>query len=265
MKIMSPDFITEAAISNTKKLKVLIVGAGGTGSELASKLLKMHITMKALGGAGLDLTIMDDDVVSPSNVGRQNFYGFDVNQPKAAVIVNRFNNFAGTDWKASIRKFDQRLKLDNCLVFGCVDNAKGRIAIHDSFVNSRNVVWVDSGNDASSANVFMGVNAAIGGKQTYIPSIYDLFESQLKSSMNVTEHEPSCSTSEAIIRQDAGINDCAAQHASQFLWQLYRHGEIAYHGVTVNLKTGTSSPIEADPQIWEMFGYKSKGQRKKVA
>lgn len=259
MTILSPDFITEAATSENKKLKVLIVGAGGTGSELASKLFKMHMTIKALGGAGLDVTIMDDDEVSPSNIGRQAFWLCDIGQPKASVLVNRFNNFGGTNWKAVARKFEKQY-LENCVVFGCVDNAKARIAIHDSFCHGKNVVWVDCGNDSTSANIFMGVNAMTSRVKTYIPSIFDLFKAQLQN--DTSEQEPSCSTAEAISRQDAGVNDAAAQQAMQFLWQLYRHGKISYHGVAVDLKSGSTTPFAADPEIWALFGYVQKSPKK---
>ena len=65
----------------------------------------------------------------------------------------------------------------------------------------------------------------------------------------------SCSASDAINKQDFGINDLAANHASQMLWQLIRHGKVDYQGTTVDLRTGISAPILADAETWSMYGY----------
>lgn len=258
MVLKAPNFITECSTSDFKRLNVIVIGCGGTGSEIASMLFKMHATMKALGSAGLNVTLIDDDVVSPSNIGRQSFWDVDISQPKASTLVDRFNNFGGTNWKALVRKFEGG-NLSNTVVFGCVDNAIGRKLIHQSFVKSENSVWIDCGNDNSSANVFMGVNAAVGKTKVYVPTVYDLFQAQLDAPQPT--QEPSCSTREAIARQDFGINAATANHAVQLLWQLYRHGQVAYHGVTLDLKSGESFPIAADPEIWAQFGYETKPKR----
>lgn len=258
MRVNAPNFITECATSETKPLSVVVIGCGGTGSEIAGMLFKMHSTMLALGSAGLNVTLIDDDVVSPSNLGRQSFWGCDVDQPKASTLVDRFNNFGGTRWKSLVKKFEGG-RLYNTVIFGCVDNAIGRKMMHQSFQASDDVIWIDCGNDSSSANVFMGMNAKVGTSKVYIPSVYDLFKAQLDADQPA--QEPSCSTREAIARQDFGVNSATANHAIQLLWQLYRHGGVDYHGVTLNLKSGESFPIAADPDIWAQFGYAPKPKR----
>ena len=53
---------------------VTVVGAGGTGGEVMDGLARLHFALKALGHEyGLDVTLIDDDVVSESNIGRQRF------------------------------------------------------------------------------------------------------------------------------------------------------------------------------------------------
>jgi PRTRC genetic system ThiF family protein len=252
MDIISPDFISDCATKDNRAIKVVVIGCGGTGSEVASKLFKMDATLKALGNAGLNVHLVDDDVVSVSNLGRQAFWGCDIGQPKVKVLAERFNNFGGTSWTAHVERFVEA-RFTDCVVFGCVDNSIGRKHIHKSFTKGQNVVWIDCGNDNHSANIIMGINAITGNKKTYIPSVYDLFKSQLDSDKSTAE--PSCSSEEAISKQGFGINDATAQHAIQMLWQLFRHGKMAYHGITLNMLQGVSTPISADPVIWSMFGY----------
>lgn len=59
-------------------IRATIVGAGGLGGPIAH----------ALGAAGLELTIVDDDVVDLSNLHRQiQFTADDLGQPKASVLA----------------------------------------------------------------------------------------------------------------------------------------------------------------------------------
>ena len=68
----SPQWLTDNEFKG-RKTKVVIIGAGGTGSELISQLFKINYTLIELGSAGLDVTLIDDDIVSPTNIGRQSF------------------------------------------------------------------------------------------------------------------------------------------------------------------------------------------------
>lgn len=253
--IAVPNFISDFSLYGRYALDVTVVGAGGTGSALLNKLFQLHMTLINLGSAGLNVTVYDDDTVSQSNIGRQAFWQADVGMMKAEVLVDRYNRFGGLNWKAVNEKFVSQKgysRSGGMVIFGCVDNVDGRKAIHKSMLEG-NVVWIDSGNDSRSANVLMGMNCMVGKEKVYLPSVYDLFKSQFDT--NTVTTEPSCSTAEAIARQDYGINDLAAAQAVQMLWQLIRHGEVAYQGVTVDLATGATTPIDADPDIWAMFGY----------
>ena len=70
-----------------RRARVLLVGAGGLGSPIALYLV----------GAGIgSLTIVDDDVVSVSNLHRQVLYGEDeVGQPKAECAARRLRRLNG--------------------------------------------------------------------------------------------------------------------------------------------------------------------------
>lgn len=260
--IKAPDFISDFSLNGWRKLSVVVVGAGGTGSALLNKLFQLHMTLINLGSPGLEVTVFDHDIVSQSNIGRQAFWGADIGANKAEVLVDRYNRFGGINWRAVSKAFDGSTPYapSGLLIFGCVDNVEARKVMHQTMKRTESV-WIDCGNDSRSSNVLMGMNAKVSDTKVYLPSVYDLFKTQMDS-QNVNP-EPSCSTAEAIARQDFGINDITAAQAVQMLWQMIRHGEVAYQGVTVDLASGTTTPIEADPDVWAMFGYSQ--DKKKAA
>lgn len=61
---------------------------------------------------------------------------------------------------------------------------------------------------------------------------------------------PSCSTMEALEKQDLFINDTLVTSALSLLWRLLRHGKITHHGSFVDLKTGSVRPLPIDPALW---------------
>lgn len=68
-------------------LRVTIVGAGGLGGPIAL----------ALGAAGVELTVVDPDVVELSNLHRQiQFTAADLGQPKATRLADAVNARGGT-------------------------------------------------------------------------------------------------------------------------------------------------------------------------
>lgn len=110
--------------------KVVVVGAGGTGSALLPNLARLHHAMLELGHpGGIDCTVYDDDTVSETNVGRQGFYPADVGGYKALLLVNRLNVLMGTRWVAVPRKLAASEAVHADLVIGCVDTRAARKAI----------------------------------------------------------------------------------------------------------------------------------------
>ena len=72
----------------TKKLKqrkLLIIGAGGIGSYLASFLERISEERQAL----YDITIYDDDKVEEKNLSYQNFNVEDIGKSKVRVLGNK--------------------------------------------------------------------------------------------------------------------------------------------------------------------------------
>ena len=238
-----------------KRIKVLVVGAGGTGSHIVTDLAVLHQTMLDLGHAhGLDVTVMDFDDVSEANVGRARFYASDVGQNKAHVLVNRINMCYGYDFDAvEYGVSDYRNDFGTDLVIGCVDTRKSRREIWSKF-EGRNCYWMDIGNGAYDGQVILGQCSA-SNDATRLPTVIDLYPEILDESLDPKDDGPSCSRREALQKQSAFVNKTGALHAINMLSNLFREGHLDHHVNFFNVKNGKSSVLPCDPEVWKRFGY----------
>ena len=244
-------------LNAVQPLSIVLIGAGGTGSELLSLLVKQHHTLLRLGDPGYKLTVFDPDTVSESNIGRQNFYACDVGRNKAQTLVGRYNAFAGTAWTAHAEKLQDghsRVLANADVIFSCTDSPAARTLIGTMGRNQRGPaasapLWIDGGNSAHEAQVVMG---HWSGAQGRIPNVLDLFPSLAALP---ERNEPSCSTEAAIQRQDLGINTAVAASMANLLWQLKRHGQVSFHGQYIDLRRGESAPMPISPSAWAAYGY----------
>lgn len=75
------------------KINILLIGAGGTGSWLVPKLIKyFHDCQIKFPKLSFDVVIADNDIVSESNIIRQNFIINDIGKNKASVLSGRYNS-----------------------------------------------------------------------------------------------------------------------------------------------------------------------------
>lgn len=112
-----------------RKARVLLVGVGGLGSPIS-----LYLTGAGIGTLGL----MDDDVVSTTNLHRQVLYGEDkLGQPKIDEAVRRLHNLNS---EVKLVAYPYRLTKDNAadivrnydmVVDGC-DNFATRFLIDDA-------------------------------------------------------------------------------------------------------------------------------------
>ena len=244
----------------TRPVNVDVVGAGGTGSQMLSGLARLHRALLAVGHpGGLDVTVYDPDHVSAANVGRQLFYDADIGQSKADVLVHRLNQCFGTAWCAQNKRFalEHSHRID--LVIGCVDSAASRRTIHQLCTQRRVSYWLDLGNRAGDGQCVLG--EPLQGRDWYmrLPTVMDLFPELLDES-RIEDDAPSCSLAEALERQELFVNQAIATAALQLLWQLFRYGEIPYHGLFVNLARGSTTNLPVDRDAWRRFGFR--GARK---
>jgi PRTRC genetic system ThiF family protein len=75
-----------------RPIRVLLIGAGGTGGEMLDRLIRLHFGLVRTGHpGGLDVTLWDGDTVSDANIGRQRFAPCDIGYNKADLLIHRAN------------------------------------------------------------------------------------------------------------------------------------------------------------------------------
>jgi len=69
------------------KVRVLVVGCGGNGSAIAAGLPYLHQALLTYGHPeGLHVTLLDPDVISPTNCVRQPFSQSEIQTPINSVV-----------------------------------------------------------------------------------------------------------------------------------------------------------------------------------
>ena len=256
---------------------ILLIGAGGTGSQMVTGLARMNRTLLSLGHPGLHLVVCDGDAVSASNVGRQLFSEADIGLNKAVVLVNRVNMFFGTAWKAYPYNIDRKAGMGPRIpdiTISAVDSAKTRVEI-PNVLTSRNhhySYWLDTGNTQSTGQVILGTTGPLKqpnkDSADYLPHVLDLYKDIGKEDAKAYQG-PSCSVEDAIRRQDLFINQWIATCALEILWKMFRKGCLTVHGAFVNLNSFKVRPLPVDPDVWKSMGWerpkrKVKKKQKKI-
>lgn len=252
-----------------KQVDVVVVGAGGTGSQVIAGLAQLHYALLSLGNQyGLHVTLIDDDLVSEANIGRQMFYPSDIGHPKAEILINRINLTMGLTWEAEAARVVANANIRADILIGCVDNRKARKHMLEA-LSSNGGYWLDYGNREHDGQVILGqVLPSWSRKEEQkarLPHVGDLFPELIDPSLDAEDDAPSCSLADALQKQSLFVNRSVAVWGLNMLWELFRHGKLDYHGVFVNLKSGRASSLPVDEQAWARFGYPAKKKRKRKA
>ncbi|MBC7860323.1 MAG: PRTRC system ThiF family protein [Burkholderiaceae bacterium] len=236
-----------------KKVAIALVGCGGNGSQMLTGLARLNHAITALGHPGLTIRVFDPDTVSEANMGRQMFGAFDVGSSKAHVLVNRINGFFGLDWKA----FFGRYEVDDHaydMMICCVDSAKARHGITQTFHRRRPRYLMDLGNRAADGQVIFGEPSqdddwppAPAGS-VRLPSPYAILP-ELIDHMAAEDDTPSCGLAEALERQELFVNQSIVTPALSILWEFFRYGRLTWHGAFVNMRTGSMRPLQVKEPV----------------
>jgi len=249
-------FIAPELLNPTNPVEVCLIGAGGTGSQVLTALARMSHSLQALGHAGFQVTLWDDDLVTEANRGRQLFAECEVGLSKSAALITRCNRFFGTMWKAVNRQFDADANMRAAIYISCVDSVQARFEIaevlkqDDCRQHYANIprYWMDFGNSRDTGQVILSTIGAVKQPNSekfdtveMLPLITEEFGKLLRQSE--TDDAPSCSLAEALGKQDLFINGTLAQAGCSLLWQLFRNGFTMQRGMFLNLAEFRAAPL----------------------
>lgn len=234
--------------SATAPVKIIVLGAGGTGGYLIPHLYRIAF---ANAERAYRVIICDGDIVEPKNLIRQNFIEQDIGRNKAAVLAGRYAGAFGMECEyiPEYIESEQRLKelvqpdfvkasedkpeeAQQVILLGCVDNNKSRAICHKVFYNTDNLVYIDSGNGEHTGQVVCG--ARRDGRTVFKP-IGKLYPDVLNAEDKLPT-ELSCAERAVSAPQSVTANLTAATAVTSFLYDLLIAGSLTTRYVTFSSK-----------------------------
>jgi len=234
---------------------IVIVGLGGTGSQLARSVTRMAYDMRRRNMFTPDILFIDPDVVEEKNVGRQMFTAADVGQNKAEVLARRFNYALGLGitWRAEPVTGDlfKEIKLtdhstyrgNEVILCGAVDNHAARAELAKI-----NATWIDAGNHFAAGQVVIGNTSDAGSVKRALEEAKRVKRKTLMLSPNAAlvfpellqpDEKPkiSCADLVALGDQHLLINDAVAMVAAQYVFKLLFRQPITTFKSYISLET----------------------------
>ncbi|GAA0734882.1 PRTRC system ThiF family protein [Sphingomonas sp. ABOLD] len=231
---------------DNRAIKVLLVGCGGNGAQMLMGLASLETALRAISTRSLQVTVVDDDVVSEANLGRQPFYRCDLGASKARTLVERINLAHGLCWRAVHGRAPEAVKIaDVDILISCVDTASARRALGADLANGKPVpaYWMDLGNRAGDGQFLIGSpRRSTAHDRRRLPTVVEYFP-EIADETEPDDDAPSCSVAEALERQSLFVNRVLASHALALLFDLVGRGSIGHAGGFINLVRGQCVPI----------------------
>lgn len=235
---------------------VVIVGLGGTGSQLARSVARILYDMRRNNLAIPSMTLVDPDRIEEKNCGRQMFSpGADIGQYKAELLARRFNAALGLDiaWDNAAFDPDKHVQPYGTLLIGCVDNHLARQAL----AQVTKALWLDQGNHAQSGQVIIGTtydpqavrNALHAGKEVIseLPNAALIFPELLRPEETSTpDTNASCAELAELGLQHLLVNDAIATAASNYVYRLLYRKPLNSFMSWVSLEAVRPVPISRE-------------------
>lgn len=204
--------------------RVVVVGLGGIWSYLRPILCR---TLTYSKGAAKELTLIDYDVFSRSNLERQEMYPADEAKLKVTVHAQRTRHEYPTLKVNEVKEFVtkkniKRLIKDGDLVLSCVDNQATRKLLAQHVRTLRNVALVSGANDEDRGNGHL--HLMLGGKE--LTKGMDECHEEIANPKDKNPGELSCEERARLPGggQTAVANMWSAAIMAHYLWQIIKGG-----------------------------------------
>ena len=238
--------------SKTRPVKIVMLGAGGTGGHIAPHLYRLLFALER----PVRFIICDGDVVEQKNLVHQNFAPADRGENKAKVLAERYSTVFGLETEyipAFIESEDELRRLltpaiqrINCrkmireqvILIGAVDNNKSRQLCHRVFHQAKELIYIDSGNGEYTGQVVCGVRRS--GK-TYFPSIGTVYPDVLEDTDKFPT-ELSCAEASVSDPQSIAANITAATVVVDIIYNILALGDSTVQQATFSTRTVNIRP-----------------------
>ena len=238
-----------------KPVKVIMLGAGGTGGYIAPHLYRLLHTIER----PVKVIIVDGDIVEEKNLIRQNFVASDIGRNKAQVLAERYASAFGMEAYYipdfiecesklfELTKPDTHLSSPNpyqrssshVILIGAVDNNRSRQLCHQVFNKADDIIYLDSGNGEYTGQVVCGIRRK---GWTYFEPIGDAYPDILIDNDKFPT-ELSCAEAAVSAPQSIVANVMAATAVVSYIYNIIVLGSIEARSVTFSTKSVNLKPI----------------------
>ena len=230
--------------SKERPVKIVMLGAGGTGGHIAPHLYRLLYALDR----PVRFIICDGDIVEQKNLVRQNFIPADLGENKAKVLAERYATVFGmeTEYVPAFVESEEKLRelltprqwrsgyygdivtTEQVILIGAVDNNKSRQLCHRLFYEMKELIYIDSGNGEHTGQVVCGIRS--GGRTFYRP-IGAAYPDVLKETDKFPT-ELSCAEASVSAPQSIAANITAATAVVDMIYNILTQGESRVRQVT---------------------------------
>ena len=236
-------------------VKVVMLGAGGTGSYVAMHLYRMMHCLER----PVRIIIADGDSVEGKNLVRQHFADYELGLNKAKALAERYAAAFRMeaeyipDFIEDEKKLHELVKPDRVrmrsyssvtvdemvILLGCVDNNKSRRLCNEVFYGCSDLIYIDSGNGEHSGQVVCGVRK---GGRTMSKPVGGVYPDVLEETDKFPT-ELSCAEASISAPQTIAANMTAAAMVVGLLYNILVLGDNKVKAVSFSTKTLNTLPV----------------------
>lgn len=244
--------------SKTRPVKLVMIGAGGTGGHIAPHLYRLLYALDR----PVRFIVCDGDTVEEKNLVRQNFTKADLGENKAKVVAERYSNAFGLETsyvpsfiedagtlaelvRPGLLAANQRTHAwthdtvpELVILIGAVDNNRSRQLCHQVFMAAKELIYIDSGNGEYTGQVVCGVRR--NGRTVYQP--VGLRYPEMFQADDLFPSEVSCAEASVSAPQTIAANLMAATAVVTMVYNILVLGsstveQSTFSTRTVNIRT----------------------------
>ena len=255
--------------SRSRAVKVVMLGAGGTGAHIAPHLYRLLYALER----PVKFIICDGDKVEPKNLVRQNFTQADLGENKARVIAERYSEAFGLETSyvpsfiESVERLEELVKPEVIytgryvhngeggllvretvpelvILIGAVDNNRSRKLCHEVFLQARDLIYIDSGNGEYTGQIVCGVRRA--GKTFYKP--VGMLYPEVNDPEDLFPTEVSCAEASVSAPQTIVANLMAATAVVTMIYNILVMGDNTVQQTTFSTRSVNIRSMQKQPR-----------------